>query len=66
MFRASRCEVEIVLGRITQRTTRDTTNGEMFEDLRVERKVKRGLGVVECRARRWRVQSGMVVDSTSL
>jgi hypothetical protein len=43
-----------------QRITRDTTSGDTSVDFRVERKVKTGLGVVECNDSRWRVQSGIL------
>lgn len=59
MFRASRCSVESCVGRMIHLITRDTTSGDRFVDFRVERKVRIGLGVVRCRARRWSVQSGM-------
>lgn len=51
------------MGRMIQRITRETTSGLTFDDARVDRKVERGLGVVLCRARRWRVQSGMLKES---
>lgn len=38
------------------------TRGETLDDLRVERNVEMGLGVVVCRARRWTVQSGILLD----
>ena len=44
-----------------QRITHDTTSGDTSVDFRVERKVKTGLGVVECNDSRWRVQSGILV-----
>jgi hypothetical protein len=59
MFRVSRCSVESLDGRIIHRITRDTTSGDTFADLSVERKVKRGFGVVECNESRRRVQSGI-------
>lgn len=34
-----------------------------FDDERVERKIDKGFGVVVCRARRWRVQRGMVKEA---
>jgi hypothetical protein len=43
-----------------QRITRDTTRGLTFDDARVDRKVDNGFGVVGYRARRWRVQSGIL------
>lgn len=60
MFRARRCSVEILVGRIIHRITRETTRGLMLLVLRVDRNVDSGLGVVLCKARRWSVQSGIV------
>ena len=51
--------MEILVGRMIQRITRDTTSGVTALEARVVRKVASGLGVVVCRARRWRVQSGI-------
>lgn len=62
-FRASRCSVEILEGRIIHLITRDTTSGDALLDFSVERKVSNGFGVVECRASRWRVQSGILDHS---
>jgi len=68
MFRARRCSVDILVGKIIQRITRETTRGLAVLDLRVERNVDKGLGVVLWRARRWSVQSGIVneVDGVGL
>jgi hypothetical protein len=44
------------------RITRDTTSGDTFADLRVQRKVEKGFGVVECNETRCRVQSGIVKE----
>lgn len=60
MLRARRCSVEILVGRMIQRITRETTRGLMGLDLRADRKVDIGLGVVLWSARRWRVHSGIV------
>jgi hypothetical protein len=58
MLRPRRVSVDWWLGRIIHRMTRDTTRGEISEDLRVVRKAERG--VVGFRARRWIVQSGIL------
>ena len=60
MFRANRCSVESCVGRMIHRITLDTTSGDRVVDLRVERKVRTGLGVVWCRAMRCSVHSGMM------
>jgi hypothetical protein len=60
MLRASKCSVEIYVGRMIQRITRDTTSGLRFDDARVDRKVDKGFGVVVWSARRWIEQSGIL------
>ena len=52
--------MEIRVGRMIQRITRETTRGLTELDARDARNVERGLGVVLWRASRWRVQSGIV------
>jgi hypothetical protein len=52
-----------------QRITRDTTSGEMLDDLRAVRKVERRSGVVGWRERRWTVHNGIlnkVIELTRL
>ena len=46
MFRASRCSVDILVGSMIHRITRETTRGLTELELSVDRKVERGLGVV--------------------
>lgn len=60
MLRASKFSVDIRLGRIIQRTTREITSGAALDDLSVERNVESGFGVVLCSERRWSVHSGML------
>lgn len=66
MLRARRCSVDNLLGRITQRITRDTTNGDNCADFSVERKDEIRVGVVWQRAMRWRVQRGMLDTDSAL
>ncbi len=60
MLRARRCSVEMCVGRMIQRITREITRGLRAVEESVERKVGRGEGVVGWRARRWSVQSGIL------
>lgn len=63
MLRASRCSVERVEGRMTQRITRERTSGEMLADCSAEMMDCWVFAVEGLRARRKRVQSGMVTPS---
>lgn len=60
MFRARRCSVESLVGRMIQRTTRDTTRGETSVALSVERNVKTEFGVVWS-ASKCSVQRGILI-----
>jgi hypothetical protein len=62
MFLARRCSVEILVGKMIHRITRDTTSGLTELDARADRNVDTGLGVVLWRASKWRVQSGIVIS----
>jgi hypothetical protein len=62
MFCARRFSMEMRVGRMIQRMTREMMMGLRLDDFRVERNVERGFGVVGCRARRWSVQRGMVAS----
>jgi hypothetical protein len=52
--------VDICVGRIIQRRTRDMTRGSTLEVRRVERNVSKGLGVVMWRERRVTVHKGIL------
>jgi len=60
MFCARSSDVDICVGRIIQRRTRDMTRGSTLEVRRVERNVSKGLGVVMWRERRVTVHKGIL------
>lgn len=60
MFCAKSSDVDICVGRIIQRRTRDMTRGSALDVRRVERKLRRGLGVVVWRERRVTVHKGIL------